>query len=248
LRESLLSGELFVRPPAVTIPPAKFGAVEGVDQRSAGPPPIRLRPVGCGLTGMTRRRSPRQVPWAVLAFCVPTGFQKRRLALDVVRPMNSTLYRHLGAHVDVVDGIAGTRFAVWAPNAREVSVLCDQNSWMHGRDGLNSSDNGVWWGFIPGINAGDPYKFGIRTKTGISFRSPIPTPSSVRSRPSPPRSSTTSAATPGRTTAGSESAMRPTGTSSQLPFTRSISAPGKSRPTAGRTTPIANSRRCWWIT
>ncbi|MDZ4685643.1 MAG: 1,4-alpha-glucan branching protein GlgB [Planctomycetaceae bacterium] len=80
--------------------------------------------------------------------------------------MNSTLYRHLGAHVDVVDGIAGTRFAVWAPNAREVSVLCDHNSWTHGRDWLNSSDNGVWWGFIPGVNAGAPYKFGIRTPAG----------------------------------------------------------------------------------
>jgi 1,4-alpha-glucan branching enzyme len=80
--------------------------------------------------------------------------------------MNSTLYRHLGAHVDVVDGIAGTRFAVWAPNAREVSVLCDQNSWMHGRNWLNSSDNGVWWGFIPGVNVGNPYKFSIRTQIG----------------------------------------------------------------------------------
>jgi 1,4-alpha-glucan branching enzyme len=80
--------------------------------------------------------------------------------------MNSTLYRHLGAHIDVVDGVAGVRFAVWAPNAHEVSVLCDQNSWMHGRNWLNSSDNGVWWGFVPGIKAGDPYKFGIRTPSG----------------------------------------------------------------------------------
>uniref|UniRef100_A0A7C2P7R4 1,4-alpha-glucan branching enzyme GlgB n=1 Tax=Schlesneria paludicola TaxID=360056 RepID=A0A7C2P7R4_9PLAN len=80
--------------------------------------------------------------------------------------MNSTLYRHLGAHVDVVDGVAGTRFAVWAPNAREVSVLCDHNAWTHGRDWLNSSDNGVWWGFVPGVKVGDAYKFGIRTPAG----------------------------------------------------------------------------------
>lgn len=80
--------------------------------------------------------------------------------------MNSTLYRHLGAHVDVVDGVTGTRFAVWAPNAREVSVLCDSNAWTHNRNWLNSSDSGVWWGFVPGLRSGDAYKFSIRTAQG----------------------------------------------------------------------------------
>ncbi len=74
------------------------------------------------------------------------------------------MYHHLGAHLDEVDGIQGTRFAVWAPNAREVSVLCDRNHWTHGRNWLNSSDNGVWWGFVEGLSSGDAYKFGIRTQ------------------------------------------------------------------------------------
>ena len=80
--------------------------------------------------------------------------------------MNSTLYRHLGAHLDSVDGITGTKFAVWAPNAREVSVVCDANHWTHGRNALKSSDNGVWWGFIPDLGAGAAYKFSLRTPTG----------------------------------------------------------------------------------
>ncbi len=80
--------------------------------------------------------------------------------------MESTLYRHLGAHLDAQDGVAGTKFSVWAPNASEVSVLCDMNSWMHGRNPLNSSDNGVWWGFIPGLKQGDAYKFALRTRDG----------------------------------------------------------------------------------
>ncbi len=80
--------------------------------------------------------------------------------------MNSTLYRHLGAHRDVVDGIAGTRFTVWAPNAQDVSVICDGNGWTHGANPLNSSDSGVWWGFIPGMLEGAAYKFSIRAKTG----------------------------------------------------------------------------------
>jgi len=80
--------------------------------------------------------------------------------------MSSTQYEHLGAHLDVVDGVTGARFAVWAPNAREVSVLSDSNAWTHGRDSLKPSDGGVWWGFVPGIKQGDAYKFGIRTQAG----------------------------------------------------------------------------------
>jgi 1,4-alpha-glucan branching enzyme len=80
--------------------------------------------------------------------------------------MNSTLYRHLGAHLETSNGVAGVRFNVWAPNAKEVSVLCDSNSWTHGRNPLNASDNGVWWGFVPGLKHGQPYKFGIRSAAG----------------------------------------------------------------------------------
>ena len=80
--------------------------------------------------------------------------------------MESTLYRHLGAHLVTQDSVAGTKFSVWAPNASEVSVLCDLNSWMHGRHPLNSSDNGVWWGFVPGLKQGDAYKFALRTRDG----------------------------------------------------------------------------------
>jgi 1,4-alpha-glucan branching enzyme len=43
----------------------------------------------------------------------------------------------LGAHIDERDGVAGTRFAVWAPNATEVCVLTDGNGWQHGQDWLN---------------------------------------------------------------------------------------------------------------
>ncbi len=80
--------------------------------------------------------------------------------------MNSTQYRHLGAHPETIDGVAGTRFAVWAPNADEVSVVCDLNSWTHGRHALRSSDNGVWWGFVSGLGPGQAYKYSIRTKAG----------------------------------------------------------------------------------
>ena len=74
----------------------------------------------------------------------------------------TTLYRHWGAHL--VDG--GVRFAVWAPNAREVSVITDGNGWTAGRDWLDSSDNGVWHGVIKGVLPGTRYKYAIRTQSG----------------------------------------------------------------------------------
>ena len=74
----------------------------------------------------------------------------------------SSLYRYCGAHL--VPG--GVRFAVWAPNAREVSVISDGNGWTPGRDWLKSSDNGVWHGTLKGVIPGTRYKFAVRTQSG----------------------------------------------------------------------------------
>ncbi|MBA3820197.1 MAG: hypothetical protein H0X17_14995, partial [Deltaproteobacteria bacterium] len=45
---------------------------------------------------------------------------------------HARLYEKLGAHPATVGGVTGTRFAVWAPNAREVSVIGDFNGWKPG--------------------------------------------------------------------------------------------------------------------
>ena len=74
----------------------------------------------------------------------------------------TTLYRYWGAHM--VPG--GVRFAVWAPNAREVSVISDSNGWTAGRDWLQSSDTGVWHGVLHNLTPGTRYKYAIRTQSG----------------------------------------------------------------------------------
>jgi len=77
------------------------------------------------------------------------------------------LWQKLGAHETVVDGVAGTAFAVWAPNARAVRVVGDFNSWdgrLHPMRSLGSS--GIWELFAPGVRAGDKYKFELVTRTG----------------------------------------------------------------------------------
>jgi 1,4-alpha-glucan branching enzyme len=77
------------------------------------------------------------------------------------------LHRVLGAHVRTHLGVAGTSFAVWAPNARSVRVVGDFNLWdgrMHPMRSLGSS--GVWELFLPGVGAGARYKFEILTTGG----------------------------------------------------------------------------------
>ena len=81
--------------------------------------------------------------------------------------MHASMYNSLGAHLEQVDGVSGIRAAVWAPNAQEVSVLCNQNNWVHGRNELRPSEDGIWSGFVPGLEHGDAYKFGIREQSGV---------------------------------------------------------------------------------
>ena len=75
---------------------------------------------------------------------------------------NYRIYDKLGAHLTTVAGQPGTYFAVWAPNARSVSVAGSFNSWdlkSHPLEARGSS--GIWEGFIPGAGKGTLYKFHI---------------------------------------------------------------------------------------
>ncbi|HEU4481338.1 MAG TPA: 1,4-alpha-glucan branching protein GlgB, partial [Actinomycetota bacterium] len=77
------------------------------------------------------------------------------------------LFEKLGAHVREENGITGTSFAVWAPNARSVRVIGDFNSWdgrLYPMRSLGSS--GVWELFLPDVGEGQRYKFEILTAQG----------------------------------------------------------------------------------
>jgi 1,4-alpha-glucan branching enzyme len=79
------------------------------------------------------------------------------------------LYRVLGAQVMDRDGVSGTRFAVWAPNATAVSVAGDFNSWNGVQHPLATRGrSGIWELFIPGVGDGAAYKYAIRDKAGIT--------------------------------------------------------------------------------
>jgi 1,4-alpha-glucan branching enzyme len=77
------------------------------------------------------------------------------------------LYERLGAHVREIDGAVGTAFAVWAPNARSVSVVGDFNSWDGRLNPMRTlGSSGIWELFIPGVGDGQKYKYEIRAQDG----------------------------------------------------------------------------------
>jgi 1,4-alpha-glucan branching enzyme len=93
-------------------------------------------------------------------------------------------YRFLGAHPRVVAGVAGTLFAVWAPNAQRVSVVGNFNAWdgrvhpMRARGG-----SGVWELFLPALGPGEFYKFELRDQQGNTHVKIDPYATAFQTRP-----------------------------------------------------------------
>jgi 1,4-alpha-glucan branching enzyme len=76
---------------------------------------------------------------------------------------HSRLWEKLGAHVTD----EGTHLAVWAPNAERVTVIGDFNGWNPDADDLQPVESsGIWARHMPGMRAGTPYKFHIRSRWG----------------------------------------------------------------------------------
>lgn len=81
------------------------------------------------------------------------------------------LYEKLGSHVLQNQGVIGTLFAVWAPNAKYVSVIGEFNGWNRGEHPLNPrwDGSGIWEGWIPNIGNGEVYKYFIASNTGADI-------------------------------------------------------------------------------
>jgi 1,4-alpha-glucan branching enzyme len=78
-----------------------------------------------------------------------------------------SIYYKLGAHPSALDGLEGTRFAVWAPNAERVSIVGPFNLWDGRKHAMQMRGaSGIWELFIPGVAPGTAYKYEIRTPGG----------------------------------------------------------------------------------
>lgn len=84
------------------------------------------------------------------------------------------IYEKLGAHPTTMDGVQGVNFAVWAPNARNVSVLGDFNNWDGRENQMRKLNNSVWELFIPGAGVGTSYKYEIKNWEGHIYEKSDP--------------------------------------------------------------------------
>src|SRR3989442_15930365 len=72
------------------------------------------------------------------------------------------LYEKLGAHTRVIDGQAGTNFAVWAPDAGNVYLMGGFNGWNKASHPMSTrGSSGIWETFVPQVQQGDSYKFHV---------------------------------------------------------------------------------------
>src|SRR6266700_750725 len=81
------------------------------------------------------------------------------------------IYEKLGAHVISHEGKRGVAFAVWAPNAKGVSVAGNFNGWDSKRHPMRSlGGSGIWELFIPRLKEAELYKYAIKTRGGEVFK------------------------------------------------------------------------------
>jgi 1,4-alpha-glucan branching enzyme len=79
------------------------------------------------------------------------------------------LYEKLGAHASEEDGVKGTHFALWAPNATAVAVIGDFNSWDASKHPMVfSAQSGLWTCFIPKLADGTIYKYYVQGHNGYA--------------------------------------------------------------------------------
>ncbi|MBQ5361275.1 MAG: 1,4-alpha-glucan branching enzyme, partial [Lachnospiraceae bacterium] len=94
------------------------------------------------------------------------------------------IYKKLGAHPSVENGKEGVFFAVWAPNAVSVCVVGNFNGWKEDEYVMKQvNDGGIHTLFIPGIGAGELYKYCITTKKGEKIYKADPFAFSAELRP-----------------------------------------------------------------
>lgn len=94
------------------------------------------------------------------------------------------IYKKLGAHPAIKDGKEGVWFAVWAPNARYISVVGNFNGWDRGANPMEKTGTvGIWETFIPGLKEGELYKFCVNNFHGWDVLKADPFGTSTELRP-----------------------------------------------------------------
>jgi 1,4-alpha-glucan branching enzyme len=84
------------------------------------------------------------------------------------------IYEKLGAHPTTLEGVNGVYFAVWAPNARNASIIGDFNFWDGRQHQMRKGPTGIWDLFIPELAVGTSYKYEIKNEAGHIYEKTDP--------------------------------------------------------------------------
>ncbi len=84
------------------------------------------------------------------------------------------IYEKMGAHATEFEGVQGVHFAVWAPHARNVSVIGDFNVWDGRKHQMRRGGAGIWELFVPELKVGDRYKYEIKNNDGHIYEKSDP--------------------------------------------------------------------------
>lgn len=115
---------------------------------------------------LSRRNNSSEVQTFYDPYCFPPQIPEFDLNLFSAG-RHTHCFRVLGANIHAVEGIEGVLFATWAPNAERVSIVGNFNHWDGRTHPMRSCGaSGVWELFIPGLEAGEHYKFEIRNRDG----------------------------------------------------------------------------------
>ena len=115
---------------------------------------------------------------------VPTVFISQDDQYLFARGTHYDIYKKLGAHPSCENGVEGTYFAVWAPNAAQVFVVGNFNDWNEGATPMDRLGSGGIYGvFVPHIGVGELYKYLIVTPSGERLYKTDPFGNSAELRP-----------------------------------------------------------------
>jgi len=138
-------------------------------KKAADKPVAKAKAAPAAKTGKKPSQTKQSMPAQTLPNAVQPYSRFTEFDIGLFRSgKHFKLYEKFGSHVIEFNGVIGTYFSVWAPNAQYISVVGNFNYWDRGTHPLlvRWDGSGIWEGFIPNVGDGETYKYFIKSSTG----------------------------------------------------------------------------------
>jgi len=154
---------------ATTVARKPVAAETKTVKKAAEKPAAKAKAAPAAKTATKKSTTKQSMPAQSLANAVQSYSRFTEFDVSLFRSgKHYRLYEKFGSHVMEVNGVVGTYFSVWAPNAQYVSVIGNFNYWDKGTHQLfvRWDSSGIWEGFIPNVGDGETYKYFIKASSG----------------------------------------------------------------------------------